>query len=1126
MVKAPAKSYDPQEVETRLLSKWKESRTFEKSVEQRRDANQPFIFLEGPPTMNGLPGIHHVLARTFKDLICRYKTMKGHVVERKGGWDTHGLPVETSVEKSLGLKSKKEIETFGVAKFNERCKESVFLYEKEWRAMTERMGYWVDLDNPYITLRNPYIESVWWSLKTAWNKGLFYKGFKVAPWCPRCGTTLSSHEVAQGYKDVEDPSIFIKFKAKGEDWYFLAWTTTPWTLLSNVALAVHPDFWYACVEHKGERFVLAEQLLPKVIKSDYKVLWRIQGCDMEGKSYEPLFDYINPEKKAWFVVLADFVTLDDGTGIVHTAPAFGEDDAKVGKDYDLPHVQPVDLEGKFTADVPPFAGKFVKDADPLIMEMLKQKGALVSSGKVSHSYPFCWRCDTPLLYYARDSWFIAMSRLSAQLLANNEEINWYPAHLKNGRFGDFIRGVKDWALSRERYWGTPLPIWTCGCGETVCLGSAAEIEALSGTKLQDYHKPHIDEVKVKCKACGAVMRREPYVIDVWYDSGASYFAQWHYPFENKERFGRSFPVDYISEAIDQTRGWFYTLLAISTFTHDSLCYRNCLCLGHVLDKEGQKMSKSKGNVVEPWSILNDQGADALRWYFCSMNAPWVPKRFDVEGLDAAYAKFPLTYWNSFSFYASYAHLDRFDPSKHTLPPERRTPLDRWLLSRLHRTIVMVDEYYSTYDPHKAARALEDFVVNDLSNWYIRRSRKRYWGEGLGEDKKAGYSTLHEALLAVAQLAAPMMPFMTDDIYLSMTDDKDAESIHLTDFPEAQKGLVDDMLEAAMAECISLAEAGRAIRAKAQIKNRQPLATATIVPVSQDVLQQARADAQQARVKEKGREKEKARKASKKAAKPLADGPDGTTEDEEEDAEGGEDGVSEASRPGVVPGLDAAERKAALEPLLPLLKDELNVKDISFTDDLGGFQERALKPNNRALGPKHKKAAGAVAKAIDALDMAKAVKDLDAGRLEVEVDGSKVAIAAGDVIVEHKPQEGTAIEMVGPLYLVMDLKVTDALKGEGWAREVIRRIQQMRKDMDLDIEDRISVTLSCPKDVAEMLVPWKDHVMNEVRATLMEMVAGGGDKGPAEGRAEGEGSILKEWDVDGTAITLLVSKVVG
>ncbi len=820
--------------EEEILEQWDREKTFERSVDSRKGGEQ-FIFVEGPPTANGLPHPGHVLTRVVKDLVLRYKTMRGFYVKRKAGWDTHGLPVEIEVEKNLGIKTKGEIEAYGIEKFNKKCKDSVFRYEKEWVTATKRVGFWVDMDSPYITFDTNYVESVWWSLKEIWKKGLLYKGHKVVPFCPRCETTLSSHEVAQDYRDVEDPSVYVKFKLKqDEELYLLAWTTTPWTLLGNIALAVHPSNTYVKVKlkdgAKGEILILAEARLD-ALDDEYEILERFKGKDLEDREYERLFEYAKVEGgEAHKVITAEFVTLDEGTGIVHIAPAFGEVDYEVCREKKLGFSQPVNSEGHFTDEVPPLEGMFVKDADRQIIEMMEQRGVLYKESKYLHSYPFCWRCGSPLLYYARESWFIAMKSLRDNLLANNEKINWYPAHLKHGRFGNFLDGIEDWALSRERFWGTPLNIWLCTeCGKDFCVGSIEELkERATNTVSSDPHRPYIDEVVLRCEDCGGEMRRVKDVIDCWYDSGSAPFAQWHYPFET-DKFKQNFPADFITEAIDQTRGWFYSLLAVSTAIFDEPPYLNVLSLGHILDENGVKMSKSKGNVVDITSIFDNEGADALRWYFFTAGPLSDDVRFSEQGIVEKQKKFLNTFWNSYFFFVTYAAIDEFNPKAKEIPVEKRNAMDRWIISRWNTLTNEVIAAIERFEIHVAARKIEDFVVNDLSNWYIRRSRRRFWIQEENFDKDCAYLTLYEVLVSLCKLLAPFVPFLTEHIYqnLVMSEDKH-ESVHLCDYPSTDETLIDAELEDSMLLVSKLVEAGRRARSDAGIKIRQPLKDVVVV----------------------------------------------------------------------------------------------------------------------------------------------------------------------------------------------------------------------------------------------------------------------------------------------------------
>lgn len=806
---------------------WKDKDTFKKSLEIRKGSPR-FNFYEGPPTANGKPHAGHVLPRIYKDLFPRYKTMQGYYVPRKAGWDTHGLPVELEVEKELGINSKQEIEKYGIEEFNKKCRESVFRYEKEWRLFTERIGFWIDMDNPYITLSNDYIESVWWLLKKIWEKGLLYKGYKIVPWCPRCETALSDHEVAQGYKETEDPSIFVKFKIKNQDnTYFLAWTTTPWTLISNVALAVHPDEDYVKVKYNNEYYILAEKRLTYVFpEGSYEIIERYKGKDLEKTYYEPLFNFLPIDKDSHYVVLGDFVTLEDGTGIVHIAPAFGDEDFQIGKKYDLPFLQPVDQNGKFIKEVEPWAGMFIKKADPLIIENLKNRNLLFKEEKYLHSYPFCWRCDTPLIYYARASWYIKTTAVKEELLRNNQKINWYPEHIKEGRFGNWLANNIDWSLSRERYWGTPLPIWICeSCGHQECIGSYKEL-GITDTKNFDPHKPYIDKITLKCPKCGSTMYRVPEVIDCWFDSGAMPVAQWHYPFENEEEFKASFPADFICEAIDQTRGWFYSLLAISTLVFNEPAYKNVLVTELVLDEKGEKMSKHKGNVVDPWLILNKYGADALRWYIFTVSPPWVPLRFSPDAVNEALKKFLLTLWNTVSFFSIYAEIDGFDPTKNSIPLENLEDIsDRWIISRLNSLILKVKEDMDKFNATSAARSIQSFVIDDLSNWYIRLNRERFWKSEKDNDKWSAYTTTYTVIKELTKLLAPFIPFTTEKIYqeiVRVAEKEAPESVHLCDYPQGETKYIDSVLEADMEIVRDIVTIGRMLRNQANIKIRQPL----------------------------------------------------------------------------------------------------------------------------------------------------------------------------------------------------------------------------------------------------------------------------------------------------------------
>lgn len=1021
--------YNPPSVEQDVIAFWNDNDIFEKSLEQRRDC-EPFVFLEGPPTANGLPHPGHVLTRTIKDVVLRYKTMQGYYVARKAGWDTHGLPVEIEVEKSLGLEEKQEIEDYGIERFNQQCRESVFRYEAAWKEMTERVGFWLDMGHPYVTLENDYIESVWWSLKQAWEKGLLTRGHRVTPYCPRCGTTLSSHEVAQGYKEVTDPSIYIKFKVKDSDAYLLAWTTTPWTLISNVALAVHPDELYVKIKYRGDELILAEQRAVELFEDDeYQMLDAWKGEELVGMQYEPLYRYAEPDEQAWRIIPADFVTMDDGTGVVHVAPAFGEEDYEAGKEHDLPFVQLVQEDGTFPPRVEKWAGQFVKDADPGIIADLEERGLLLASHEITHQYPFCWRCNAPLLYYAIESWFIGMSRLREELMANNEHIDWYPGHLKEGRFGGFIEEARDWSLSRNRYWGTPLPIWTCQeCDHEICVGSVEELRDLAGEMPEDYnlHRPFVDELDLRCPACGGPMEREPDVIDAWYDSGSAFFAQWHYPFENRDAFETNFPADFICEAIDQTRGWFYSLLAISTLTFDSHSYEQVVSLGLILDKEGQKMSKKDRNYVSPNEIFDQEGADAMRWYLISASAPWSPKRFYEEVVREALGKFLLTLWNVYSFYETYASLDDFRYGEHDIPPAERSILDRWVLSRLNTVTGEAQRHMERFELHKATRLIEDFVVDDVSNWYIRNSRKRFWLEEDSPDKQAGYATIYELLETLSRLVAPFVPFISEHIYRSLKQrfacSVEPESVHLCDYPAVDADMVDDQLEEQMEQAREVTETARSLRAQHDVKLRYPLAAAVIV---------------------------------------------------------GDD----------------------LSRLAELLQNEINVKDVAFEDSLEPYLQQVAKPNFSVLGPKLKDRVDEVAATIE---------DASPGELpgtDVAVDGDSYTIREEDFTVEERERDGYAIESAGDLQVVLSLEQTEELLAEGFARELVRRVQEMRKELDLDMEERIATAIDIDGSRIE---GWTDYIKTETRSD--ELVLGSTD-----------GDLVREWTIDNETISIGVGR---
>ena len=1033
MIKSPPQKYQPKKVEEKILRFWTENSIFKKSIEQRK-GNKPYIFLEGPPTANGLPHPGHVLTRVMKDLVLRYKAMNGNYIERKAGWDTHGLPVEIEVEKQLGLEDKQAIETYGIAKFNKECKKSTLKYERAWVDMTHRIGFWLDMDNPYITFKNEYIESVWWSLKQAWEKNLLYKGHKVVPYCPRCGTVLSAHELAQGYKTIEEPSIFVKFKLKNEDAYFIAWTSTPWTLISNVALAVHLKETYIKIRYNKQILILAEARAAALLKGqEYEVLDGFSGKELEGIEYKPLFNFAKPDKKAWYIILGDFVTMEDGTGIVHIAPAFGEDDYNVGRKYDLPVVQLVKLDGTFPEEVTLWKGQFVKDADPSIIKYLEEQGLLEGTRDHAHEYPFCWRCDSPLLYYAMESWFIAMSKVQQPLVNNNNQINWYPEHLQQGRFGDFIREVKDWALSRDRYWGTPLPIWICSnkkCGNTICVGGVDELKKLSDffPDKYDLHKPFVDDLTVHCTKCKSQMFREKEVIDCWYDSGSAFFAQWHYPYENKEKFKNNYPVDFITEALDQTRGWFYSLLAISTFLFEKNPYRIVLTLGLVLDKDGQKMSKSKQNYVDPNIILDNEGADALRWYLISANAPWMSTRFYEEAVKETLGKFILTLWNSYNFFTTYAALDKFDPKKELISEEKRNLLDKWIMSRFNKTISETKKYTESFEIHKAARTIESFLVEDFSNWYLRRSRKRLWVEEKTDDKLSGYSTMYDIFLGFSKALAPFIPFITEEIYLNIKTKDMPESVHLCNYPESDEKLIDKKLEKGMEQIRTLVEIGRALRSKIGIKVRYPLNNATIV--------------------------------CKK------------------------------------------EAEESMKNILELLKEEINVKNISFARNKDEFMIKTLKPNYSQIGPKFKEKAKIVIEKIENLDKSKLFEELMKNKeVTIDMENKKIKLKKDDFEIGEQEKPQFAHAEAEKMILFLDITLTPELEAEGFAREVVRRIQSMRKELDLDVEDKISAEIKIDQKRKKALQKWENYIQGETRSNKIKFVE------------KPSGKLVKKWKID-------------
>ena len=1029
---------------------WKDNKIFEKSMDSRKEG-ETYTFYDGPPTANGKPHIGHVLTRVIKDMIPRYRTMKGYMVPRKAGWDTHGLPVELEVEKKLGLDGKEQIEEYGMEPFIQQCKESVWKYKGMWEDFSSTVGFWADMEHPYVTYDNNFIESEWWALKEIWEKGLLYKGFKIVPYCPRCGTPLSAQEVSQGYKTVKERSAIVRFKVVGEDAYFLAWTTTPWTLPSNVALCVNPDEIYCKVKAAdGYTYYMAEALLDKVLgklaKDDepaYEILEKYKGTDLERREYEPLFACTGEaaakqRKKAHFVTCDNYVTMSDGTGIVHIAPAFGEDDSRVGREYDLPFVQFVDGQGNMTKETP-YAGVFVKKADPMVLTDLDKEGKLFDAPKFEHDYPHCWRCDTPLIYYARESWFIKMTAVKDDLIRNNNTINWIPESIGKGRFGDWLENVQDWGISRNRYWGTPLNIWQCECGHMESVGSRQDLYEKSGderAKTIELHRPYIDDITMKCPDCGKTMHRVPEVIDCWFDSGAMPFAQHHYPFENKDLFEQQFPADFISEAVDQTRGWFYSLLAESTLLFNKAPYKNVIVLGHVQDENGQKMSKSKGNAVDPFDALNKYGADAIRWYFYINSAPWLPNRFHGKAVVEGQRKFMSTLWNTYAFFVLYANIDNFDATKYTLNYDKLPVMDKWLLSKLNTMVKTVDADLGSYKIPEAARALQEFV-DDMSNWYVRRSRERFWAKGMEQDKINAYMTLYTALVTVAKAAAPMIPFMTEDIYQNLVRSIDAdapESIHLCDYPEVNEAWIDKDLEANMEELLEIVVLGRACRNTANIKNRQPIGTMYV-------------------------------KAEKAMDKFYTD----------------------------------------------IIADELNVKEVKFADDVESFISYSFKPQLRTVGPKYGKLLNGIRTALSEIDGTAAMKELrDNGVLVLDIAGNRVELAEEDLLIETAQSEGYVTETDGETSVVLDTNLTPELIQEGFVREIISKVQTMRKEAGFEVMDKIIVYAKDNDKIMDIMKANQDEIKREVLAENIVL-----------GEAEG---YTKEWNINKEAVTLGVSKV--
>ena len=1014
---------------------WRDNHIFEKSIEDRKDA-PTYMFYDGPPTANGKPHIGHALTRVIKDMIPRYRTMKGYKVPRKAGWDTHGLPVEIEVEKELGINGKEQIEKYGVAPFIEKCKESVWKYKSMWEQFSNVIGFWADMDDPYVTYHNSYIESEWWALKQIWDKGLLYKGFKVVPYCPRCGTPLSSHEVAQGYKDVKERSAIVRFKKKDEDVYFLAWTTTPWTLPSNLALCVNPDEEYSKVKQGDYTYILASALVETVLKDDYTVLETYKGKELEGIEYEPLWGGLNVKGKAWYVVCDNYVTLTDGTGIVHIAPAFGEDDSRIGRNYNLPFVQLVDAQGNLTKETK-WEGIFVKDADKLVLKDLEESGKLFDAPVFEHSYPHCWRCNTPLIYYARESWYIKMTAVKEDIIRNNNTINWIPESIGKGRFGDWLENIQDWAVSRNRYWGTPLNVWICECGHMHSIGSIEELKSMSKNCPEDIelHRPYIDAVTITCPECGKEMKRTPEVLDAWFDSGSMPFAQHHYPFENQEKFEAQYPADFISEAVDQTRGWFYSLLAISTLIFNRAPYKNVIVMGHVQDEDGQKMSKSKGNAVDPMDALNKFGADAIRWYFYVNSAPWLPNRFHDKAVEEGQRKFLGTLWNTYAFYVLYADIDNFDPTKYSLEYDKLSVMDKWLLSKLNTLVKTVDDYLSNYKITETARALQSFT-DDMSNWYVRRCRERFWAKGMEQDKINAYMTLYTALITLSKISAPMIPFMTEEIYQNLVRsvDKNApESIHLTDFPKVNEEFIDKDLEVSMDEVLDIVVLGRAARNSANIKNRQPIGNMYV------------------------------------------------------------------------------KAENVLSPFyVEIIEDELNVKAVEFKDDVEEFVSYSFKPQLKTVGPKYGKLLGKIKESLSNLDGHKAMQELNTdGALNFDFDGEKVVLGREDLLIETAKNDNFVTEADNKVTVVLDIRLDDALLEEGFVRELISKIQTMRKEAGFEVVDHI-VLSQCGNDrIAEIIKKNEAVIKND---TLADEIVYNNVEG-----------YTKDWNLNGEHTSLGVSK---
>lgn len=1030
---------DVNQVEEAVLDYWKQNDIFMKSISNREEKPK-FVFYEGPPTANGRPGIHHVLARTLKDVVCRYKTMQGYQVPRKAGWDTHGLPVEIEVERQLGLSSKQEIEEYGIEAFNKKCRESVFAYEKEWRLLTERIAYWVDMDDPYVTLHNDYIETVWWILKDFFDKGLIYEGHKVLPYCPRCGTPLASHEVAQGYKDEQVTSIYVKLKVKGtQNEYLLIWTTTPWTLPSNVGVAVNPESTYVKVLYEDNVYYVAKERVPALFGDETEILEEFPGKQMEYMEYEQLFPFVIPESKAFIVTCADYVSTDDGTGLVHMAPAYGEDDYHVCRQYDLPMLHLVDETGKFVEQVTDWAGMFVKDADREIIRRLRKEGKLFKAEQMVHSYPHCWRCDTPLLYYARKSWYIETTKMKDRLIANNKKIQWFPEHVGTGRFGNWLENLVDWSLSRNRYWGTPLNIWICEkCDRMEAIGSRRELAEKAAEPVDietlDLHRPYVDNIHLKCE-CGGKMTRTPEVIDCWFDSGSMPYGQWHYPFENQDKFKEHFPADFICEGLDQTRGWFYSLLAISTLLFGEPAFKQVLVNDLILDKHGQKMSKSRGNTADPWMIIDKYGTDTLRWYLLAVSPPWVPTKFDEDGIRETASRFFGTLVNVYAFFTLYANIDEVDPDDMDIPVEQRPEIDRWVISRLNTMLDQISKDMAGYELSRVTRAIESFLVDEVSNWYVRRSRERFWSNEFDLDKKSAYRTLYEVLIALSKAMAPFAPFLAEDIYLNLTRGKAMESVHLEDYPTADKALIDPSLEERMGLVITVVSLGRSVRNKMQIKVRQPL------------------------------------------RKMMVNG----------------------------------KHQGILKDMEDLVKEELNVKHIEYVGSLTDYVDYEVRANLPVAGPKYGKDLRTIIAALGKLDAQEAVAVLETeGTLALSLDGRELTLSREDIDVRMSAREGFAVEVEDDTFVVLDTEIDQELAFEGHAREIVSKVQTMRKNAGFDVVDHISMVISSDDVILEAVRKHMDYIQTETLCDKLELT-----NDPVQG---------EEWDINGHNATIRVEKL--